>query len=233
MITVTSDTEGAIVYLDAKAARTADEFITSAQDCSGRLVLGNAATYWANWNGDLLGVAVYDQKLTQPQVLRHYEAWSTNRNFDIDRSEGPVAHYTFAERTGTIVHNDVAGKPNLYIPPGFQIPYPRFLELPWKESGGHDWKDIVINIAGFIPFGFFLFSFLYSSRYSSRSGLMTIASGAVVSLTIEVLQWYLPSRDSSMTDLINNVIGTCLGAASYRTLFGIRPGKNKVPSHVL
>jgi hypothetical protein len=232
LITVTADNESAVVYLDAKAATTANEFTTSARDCAGRLVLGNAATHWANWNGDLLGVAVYKEKLTQSQVLRHYEAWSTNRNLEVNLSENPVAHYTFSERSGTIVHNDVTGEPNLFIPTVFQIPYPPFLELPWKEigSGGFVWKDIAINIAGFIPFGFFLFAFLYSSRYSSRAGLMTISAGALVSLTIEILQWYLPSRTSSMTDVINNVIGTYLGAASYRTLFGIKPVKKPLPS---
>ena len=48
----------------------------------------------------------------------------------------------------------------------------------------------------------------------STAGAALVATiiGATTSLMIELLQAYLPSRDSSLLDFINNVLGTGLGA---------------------
>ena len=46
--------------------------------------------------------------------------------------------------------------------------------------------------------------------------LRASAVGAAVSVFIELTQTFLPTRDSSMSDLINNILGSVLGAAAYR-----------------
>ena len=80
-----------------------------------------------------------------------------------------------------------------------------------------DWyaaKDIVLNLLGFVPFGFL--TFIYYRGASTGQWLRTIfiatLTGATLSLVIEVGQVWLPTRHSSLLDLALNTAGTGLGA---------------------
>ena len=73
-----------------------------------------------------------------------------------------------------------------------------------------------INILGFVPLGYFFFLVfsLYSQTMKTpawRLIIPAILGGIIVSLIIETLQVYLPTRHSSVTDLIFNTIGSELG----------------------
>jgi glycopeptide antibiotics resistance protein len=58
---------------------------------------------------------------------------------------------------------------------------------------------------------------LFSSSEANRKAVVaTIILGAIFSLTIEILQWFIPMRDSGTTDIITNTLGTALGAILYR-----------------
>jgi hypothetical protein len=228
LLTVTSGTKGTTLYLDAEPVLNSGDLELLNQDCSGQLSLGAAAISYSGWNGDLYGLAIFNSRLTESQVLQHYRGWNSAGHIEAIPSDDLIALYKFDERSGNIVHNEIAGEPDLLIPQRFQTPGRPFLARPWHEfqSGSIGWKDVLINIAGFIPFGFFIYSFLSSTKLKGRMGFAAIGIGMVVSLTIEVLQWYLPTRDSSMTDVLTNTAGTTMGAAMYRLIFGKLEARN-------
>jgi glycopeptide antibiotics resistance protein len=93
------------------------------------------------------------------------------------------------------------------------------LELPWNEFH-RQWsylKDVLINIAGFVPLGVFFYAYFSSARRIRCAAVATAILGLIVSLTIEVLQAHLPTRNSGVTDVITNTLGTCIGIVIYRT----------------
>jgi glycopeptide antibiotics resistance protein len=130
--------------------------------------------------------------------------------------QGVIAEYDFNRHDAPLAINRSGPLPDLVIARTFQPIHRTMLELPWER----DWrllpgaKDVFVNIAGFIPFGFF---FAYLLRGSDSLSTRTIvlaagAAGAAISLAIEVTQAFLPMRNSSAADLVCNIGGTIIGA---------------------
>jgi hypothetical protein len=145
--------------------------------------------------------------------MQHYQSWLGSGRPDVSASNGAVTLYLFNEGSGDVVHNQVDSTTDLVIPERFFVLREPFLERPWNEyyPGWHYWKDIGVNIAGFIPLGFFFFAYFSPVQRVEHPATVTIAFGFAVSLTIEVLQAFLPTRNSGTTDLITNTFGTALG----------------------
>jgi VanZ family protein len=53
-------------------------------------------------------------------------------------------------------------------------------------------------------------------RHLKHPAIATVLCGAAISLTIEILQEYIPGRDSGLLDVITNTFGTFLGALLFR-----------------
>jgi glycopeptide antibiotics resistance protein len=135
------------------------------------------------------------------------------------QDEQPRALYLFGERDGYIVHNQL-GSTDLIIPARYLVLHSPFLALPWRHyhPTWSYWEDVGINIVGFIPLGYFLVAYFSAVRATRFAAPAVVLLGFFMSLSIESLQAYLPTRDSGMNDLITNTSGTLLGVLLYRSV---------------
>jgi VanZ family protein len=215
-ITITSGTHETAMYVDGALARAFPGFWLG-KDFTGQLVIGTSPVATDGWPGQLRGIAIYHQELAAEQVVKHYETWTTQGVPELIGNERMVALYLFNEHGGSVVHNAVRSGIDLYIPKRFSLLDQVFLKPFWREyepSWGY-WRDIVLNVVAFIPLGFFFCSYWSSVRPIIRPALAATVLGLAVSLTIEILQSYLPTRSSGTTDLITNTLGAFLGVRLY------------------
>jgi hypothetical protein len=217
-VTVTAGPHGTTVYLDGVLVKNSPSLRLSTSALTGRLVLGTSPIENDHWSGQLLGLALFSQELTGAQVLGHYQTWTRTGRPAIAPVERNAALYLFGEHIGRTVHDSSSAGVSLEIPERYLILREKFLEPFWLEFNlkWTFWKSALINVGGFIPFGFLYCAYLSSARRVGRPTVITIILGAIVSLTIEVLHSYLPTRDSGTTDLITNTLGTALGAMLFR-----------------
>lgn len=221
LITVTSGAQGAAVYLNGTLTRSSADFGLTRHDLNGGIVVGTSPVVSDSWSGVLRGIGIYNRELTVDQVRRDYEEWTRSGQPGDLEAKKAVAIYPFTERSGKVVHSHVSSAVDLQIPDYYLVLYPPFLEPFWKQWGW-DWaflKDSLINVAGFMPLGFFFCAYLSLSRRVGRAIVLTVIFGCAISFIIETTQFYLPTRDSGSMDLITNTLGTVLGALCYRPRF--------------
>ena len=81
-------------------------------------------------------------------------------------------------------------------------------------------KDFVINLVGFIPLGFILSATFIElgGTLKKRVILITVVLCFTISLIIEVVQGWMPSRSSQILDLMLNTGGSLIGVMTYRAI---------------
>lgn len=100
-------------------------------------------------------------------------------------------------------------------PPGSASPL--FLGGGLKSAGLF---DAFLNVLLFVPFGFGLAEKLRERGKSlAFTFVLALASGALFSYCIELLQFYIPQRDSGWEDVFTNTLGSVLGCIAF-ALFG-------------
>jgi VanZ family protein len=213
-ISISGDSLGTAVSIDGLLRRRSGEVRLTCESLTGTLVLANSPEHYAPWQGRIFALAIYRGSLDAATILRHYRAFTSGTMLDCMDVQRALAIYDFSERTGQVIHHQTRTEPNLTIPRSYSILYPPFLTFAWREYTPTRWyvADLAVNIAGFVPAGFSICATLLSLRGGKRSvGLATLA-GLLLSLTVEVLQAYIPMRNSGTTDLITNTLGTAIGA---------------------
>jgi hypothetical protein len=214
LVTIASGNPGTIVYLDGTPAKILPRFFLLPPDKEGpeTLLLGNSSNGNAGMKGMISGLAIYDRMLTAVQINRNFDAWKNNGRTILEKGEGLTALYLFNERSGSTIRNHGSSGHDLVIPATFKPLRRGMLEFSWKRVGLNRGflSDAATNVAGFIVFGFVQgMLFLSFPHIRLKSVLfLTLISGSVLSLIIEVAQVYLPTRDSDFIDWICNTLGT-------------------------
>lgn len=213
-LTLTSAPNGTTVYANGQILRRLPTYVLPRRALHGRLVFGSDSSTLDPWSGELRGLALYDEELSASQVTDHYRAWMSGAAMACRSDQGENALFTFTQETGHRIPNRCPGGASLLVPSGFRVPDKPFLAFPWREFTP-DWSyatDVLRNILGFAPFGFALYGYLRLSGKTHRALLVTVLAGACTSFGIEVLQAFIPQRESGLTDVMTNTFGMFCGA---------------------
>ncbi len=129
---------------------------------------------------------------------------------------GPLQYNLFDEKEGPRAFDQAGGGHHLEIPARMRILKRKILTPPWQgfEFNRSLIQDIIVNLVGFIPLGF-IFTATFVQAGSKHDVLLTVALCFTLSLSIEIIQAWMPSRSSDLLDLILNTLGGLLGAKIF------------------
>jgi VanZ family protein len=215
LLTLCSTGNNLQIYVNAVLEKSVGGIQIRGEDFQGILIVANAPYRNLSWKGEYLGLAFFDHELSGQAIQEHYSTWQRARA-DIAQ-KNPSTLYLFDQGAGERIRNRGKTGPDIVIPTKYAIPEPTFLVPFWKEytPTAAYVKDLAINVFGLVPLGL-CFAALFAWRAGrKRSWPCVVALGFSVSLTIELIQAYMPMRFSGTTDLITNTAGTALGAWCY------------------
>ncbi len=174
-------------------------------DSSATLTLGSLVDGQNGWRGTIFLLAVTDQP-TESAMLPDQDSLR----------ETAVLYYDFMNPPAREIPDGAGPVRNpLWIPEQYTVPSRIILASPAHYNWHTRWFafDMAVNIIAFLPFGF-LGGMVFTRRLGSISKgvAVTILAAFLFSLSVELLQAWLPSRNSSMVDLFCDVAGAGTGA---------------------
>lgn len=224
-ITITADAKGTRLFVDGSLVANIINWHMSIPVVGNplMLVLGNSVHSKHGWRGDLHGLSISGKALSAATVKRHFDRWDADRNFDFLKQESPMLLFSFKNQSAAGFTDVKDNSQPLQIPEHMIVLKKTFLATPW----GHTiWTqatigDMVLNIIGFIPLGAVLYGFLqcFSGWANWQKQLSAVILCMTLSLGIELGQAWIPSRVSSLMDLILNTAGAWVGVGVWSALW--------------
>jgi len=216
--------EDTFVYADGRTARESKGFALSRRGdiAPDLVVIGNSFDGKKSWTGDLLFLAIHDRALTPREISGRNAGWMDGGIPGPGSGDIPLISHEFAQGNGTFVRGDPGGSSRLEIPRGFRPWKENLLEFPETRVllSRSSLLDSLLNVLGFIPFGTLATALFRKKKVGGETYCMVlvILAGGGFSLGIELLQFFLPGRSSSLVDVIMNTIGTMFGVGLYGVL---------------
>lgn len=214
---ITTGINGSSIYINGQAVQSDIGLTLSIPDGNRpELIIGNSVYGTNSWQGEVFGLAIHNHELSPGAIASSFQTWSEEQQFSSTGEERPVLLYLFDEKTGGSVINHAGGTFPLVIPSRLPLLKKHFLTGIIPESGLNRsfFMDAAINLAGFIPLGFFLSAVFLDLNgiFKKKAILFAVLFCFLTSLNIELLQAWMPSRSSQSLDLILNTFGALIGA---------------------
>lgn len=217
-ITTTND-DGTKIYFDGNLVRTQKDLTLKIPPGGDtRLLVGNSVYGRHPWQGEIYGLAIYRYPLSSQKAAIHFDRWAENKTFEFAIDDRPSLLYLFDEMGDIKAMDHSGGNHHLQIPPRMHVLKTEILAPPWKHFKLNRMFgiDIIINLFGFMPFGFILYAIFIrlGGAFEKQGVLITVAICFSISFALEIVQGWIPSRSSHMLDLLLNTLGGWMGALS-------------------
>ena len=221
MLAVTLGEEQTDVYINGTLAERFH--IRGAwNDLTGRVVLANSPVINDSWTGKILGLAIYQRERTAPQIAADYASWVAKKRPVARTKRDASALYLFDEHGGTVAHNTLIFRNRPYHSKALFHPAPtvfaRALEGISPDTGllaGCRREYCRVR-----PFWLLCFCLPFVDAGDRAPRNNHGHSRVVHESSIELLQVFLPTRSSDVTDLITNTLGCVIGVIICRSAIG-------------
>lgn len=179
-----------------------------------RLVLGNSVYGNHGWIGDIYELGIAAKATSSERVRERYKKRVESRTFSLLKTDLPEQIIKFNQQSWSQASDITLDNPLLIIPPEVVALEKAILSTPqaYFRLNRVTMADISLNIFGFVPLGAVLFAYLGSYfGFDDRRKWIALMFCAALSLGIELAQVWIPTRFSTLLDLLLNTIGAWIG----------------------
>jgi len=216
-ITVTSNNLGSRLFINGSLANEMNNWKITIPHAGRklRLTLGNSIYGKHGWDGEIFGLSLHRNAFSPERVKYQYDKWLSQQVFVPEPKDDLVFLYTFRDCDDNFIPEQTGRNQPLLIPARPIMVKKKILSPPWNNfySSSSFFIDALLNLIGFIPLGAVTYCWLQQLYSLSRrhAALATVLCCFAISLSMELLQIWIPGRSSTLLDLILNTLGAWLG----------------------